>query len=495
MAIAVQVLVAIADAQQAEYVAEALRGQGNQVVIAKNLMEVDTAMAEVRAAIVDTDFSDGAVADWLSLWPVPAVLVADPDCDPAKLAKLCADESSVFILRDAYGRWIDFIPQLARKAIAVRESIDRQNSNIIRAESSYMNLLRVMPDIVYVLDGDGYFAYLNDTISELGWKPAELLGKHFAEIVHPDDLPEVGRTLVLNRFQGVSTGPAQAPKLFDERRSGDRMTRGLVVRLRHKNRDEWAHTKVDAWGEVASLGVNLPEFQGKGLGTVGIIRDVSERRLAEKKLQGELEAKNVLIKEIHHRVKNNLQVVSSILSLEGSCVNSEEARSVFTDCQTQVHSMSLVHEQIYRGTSLEEVDAGAYLSRLAEYLESVHEGSYKGIELKVKAEASNLALDKAIPLSIVVTELVSNAFRYGFPEGRTGTIQLSLEREGDSYELRVEDDGVGHEAGARGGSDAREGLGLELVAALAQQLGGSLKRSSVEGTRVILRFPFAASSS
>jgi PAS domain S-box-containing protein len=494
MAATVPVLVAIADAQQAEYVAEALREQGNQVIIAKNLMEVDTAMAQVRAAVVDTDFSGGAVADWLSLWPVPAVLVADPDCDPAKLAALCGDESSAFILRDAYGRWIDFIPQLARKAIAVRESIDRQNSTIIRAESSYMNLLRVMPDIVYVLDGDGYFAYLNDTISELGWKPSELLGKHFAEIVHPDDLPEVGRSLVLNRFHGVSTGPAQAPKLFDERRSGERMTRGLVVRLRHKNLDEWAHTKVDAWGEVASLGVNLPEFQGKGLGTVGIIRDISERRLAEKKLKSELEAKNVLIKEIHHRVKNNLQVVSSILSLESSCVSDEEAKTVFTDCQTQVHSMSLVHEQIYRGSSLEEVDAAAYLTRLAEYLDSVHEGSYKGIELKVKAEASNLALDKAIPLSIVVTELVSNAYKYAFPEGRAGAIRVSLEREGDYYELRVEDDGLSHEAGAGKGAKAREGLGLELVGALAQQLGGKLERSCDQGTRVCLRFPCALSS-
>ncbi len=345
-----QILVAIEDQGQAQAVETLLRAEGYHVVMARTLMAVDAAMSGVKAAVVDMDFSGGALADWLSLWPVPAVLVADGDCPPARVAELSADESSCFVLRDGTERWLGFVPALVRKAIAVRESIDRQNSNIIRAESSYMNLLRVIPDIVYVLDGDGYFVYLNDAVAQLGWKPTELLGKHFAEIVHPDDLPEVGRSLVLGRFSGVSTGPESSPKLFDERRSGERMTRGLQVRLRHKGYDEWTATKVDAWGEVACLGVNLPEFQGQGHGTVGVIRDVSERRQNEKRLKDEVEAKNLVIKEIHHRVKNNLQVVSSILSLEGACMQDEQARDVFTDCQSQGHSMSLVHEQIYRGS-------------------------------------------------------------------------------------------------------------------------------------------------
>ena len=237
-----------------------------------------------------------------------------------------------------------------------------------------MNLLRVVPDIVYVLDGDGCFVYLNDAVSQLGWKPSELVGKHFAELVHPDDLPEVGRSIVLRRFEG-SDRPAAAPKLFDERRSGDRMTRGLDVRLRHRDGTEWTKASVDAWGEVSSLGVNLPEFQGRGIGTVGLIHDVSERREAERRLARELDSKNLLLKEIHHRVKNNMQVVSSLLSLESDCIEDEQAKAVFVECQTQVQSMALVHEQIYRGSSLEGVEAGAYLARLAEYLGDVHDAA------------------------------------------------------------------------------------------------------------------------
>lgn len=481
------ILVAIQDQGHAESVSAALRGRGFSVTVAADLRSVDEAMSGVQAVVLDTEFAGGALADWLSLWPVPAVLVADPDLAPARIAEITADESSSFVLRDAHGRWVDFIPVLARKALAVRESIDRQNSNIIRAESSYMNLLRVVPDVVYVLDGDGYFIYLNDAIEQLGWKPAELLGKHFAEIVHPDDLPEVGRSLVLNKLQGSCTGDEAAPKLFDERRSGKRMTRGLEVRLRHKSYDEWTRTMVDAWGEVACMGVNLPEFQGQGTGTVGIIRDISERRLRELRVKEELAAKTLLIKEIHHRVKNNLQVVSSILSLEGSCVSDDQARQVFTDCQTQVHSMALVHEQIYRGTSLEDVDAAAYLERLAAYLDSVHDGLDRGVEIKVEASPIAMPLDKAIPLSIIVTELVSNSFKHAFPGGRPGSITVGLSVDEGFYELSVRDDGVGAPFGEA--CSARDGLGVELIDALAQQLSGEVSRRVEGGTIVSLRFP------
>lgn len=481
------ILVAMHDQGYADPVSAALREGGFAVTLAADLRSVDESMAGVQAVVLDTEFAGGALADWLSLWPVPAVVVVAPDLAPSRIAEITADESSSFVLRDAHGRWVDFIPVLARKALAVRESIDRQNSNIIRAESSYMNLLRVVPDVVYVLDGDGYFIYLNDAIEQLGWKPAELLGKHFAEIVHPDDLPEVGRSLVLNKLQGSCTGDEAAPKLFDERRSGKRMTRGLEVRLRHKSYDEWTRTKVDAWGEVACMGVHLPEFQGQGTGTVGIIRDISERRLRELRVKEELEAKTLLIKEIHHRVKNNLQVVSSILSLEGSCVSDDEARQIFTDCQTQVHSMALVHEQIYRGTSLEDVDAAAYLERLAAYLDSVHDGMDRGVEIKVEAAPIAMPLDKAIPLSIIVTELVSNAFKHAFPGGRPGSIIVGLSRDEGVYELSVRDDGVGAELGAA--CSARDGLGVELIDALAQQLSGQVSRRVEGGTIVALRFP------
>ena len=488
-----RILIALSNDEDASLVDEILSSAGHVRTFVTDLRSVEQAMAEADAILTDTEFASGAFADWLSLWPIPAVLVADPLFDPARLAGNTVDESSAFIIRDPDRAWIQYIPLLVRKAASVRESLDRQNSNIIRTESSYMNLLRVVPDIVYVLDGDGCFVYLNDAISQLGWKPAELIGKHFAELVHPDDLPEVGRSIVLRRFEGITTGPQAAPRLFDERRSGDRMTRGLDVRLRHRDGTEWTKANVDAWGEVSSHGVNLPEFQAQGTGTIGLIHDISERREAERKMARELDAKNLLLKEIHHRVKNNMQVVSSLLSLESDCIDDEQIKAVFVECQTQVHSMALVHEQIYRGSSLEGVEAGAYFARLAEYLGDVHDAGGRRISIEARADNQVLPLDTAMPLSIITTELVSNSFKHAFPDSRSGTVTISLVQRDDYYDFSVADDGVGYAESARNHIPGkRKGIGMDLVEALANQLGGTMERRESGGSTVAIRFPAVA---
>jgi len=489
-----RVLLALSYADDSVQATEALRRAGTICSFADDLKSVEQAMGDADVILTDTEFSGGAFADWLSLWHMPSVLVVDPAYNPDRLAENTMDESSAFIIRDPQRAWMSYIPVLVRKVAAVRESQNRQNSNIIRTEHSYMNLLRMVPDIVYVLDGDGCFAYLNDAVSQLGWKPSELLGKHFAEIVHPDDLPEVGRSIVLRRFEGVTTGPLSAPKLFDERRSGERMTRGLDVRLRHRDGVEWTKAAVDAWGEVSSLGVVLPEFQGQGTGTIGLIHDISERREMERNMARELETRDLLLKEMHHRVKNNLQVVSSILSLESDCIEDERDRVVFMECQTQVQSMALVHEQLYRGSSAQGVEAGAYFSRLAEYLMSVHDAHMRGISIRIETGALSLPLDTAIPLAIITTELVSNSFKHGFPENRKGVVTISLSQSGNMYSYAISDNGIGFAASKASGtkSGKRKGIGTDLIDALASQLGGVIERHDAAGAATVIQFPVKA---
>ena len=482
------VLMALVDKGERSRISEVLEQNGDECVFAETIQDVEAAMGSVDVVLTDTSFADGSFADWLTLWPVPAVLVAESDAEPSRLASLIADESSTFCIRDPEGSWERFVPILLRKAAAVRESLHRQNVNIIRTESSYMNLLRMVPDIVYVLDGDGYFVYLNDAVSQLGWKPTELIGKHFAEVVHPEDVPEVARNTVLHRYEGISTGLDGAPKLFDERRAGDRKTKGLEVRLRHKEELAWTRASVDSWGEVSSMGVNLPEFYGKGTGTIGLIHDISERREAARQLARELDSRDLLLKEIHHRVKNNLQVVSSLLSLEGDCITDNSTRSVFTNCQTQIHSMALVHEQIYRGSTLNGIDAAAYFMRLVEYITGVCDAHERGIQVEVAAPSLLLPIDTAIPLSIIVTELLSNAFKHGFPEGRTGKIKITMEDSKDGYQLTVSDTGIGL-GQAKPGVSGRKGIGMDIIGALASQLGGSLTQQGGPGASFSLRFP------
>jgi len=485
----INVLIASEADRDKEQLATCLTAAGYRVQTADTLTALENAIGSADVIVADAYFSNGALADWLMLWPLPALLITDPDTEPEKLLRLCSDEASSFVIRDAQDHWVRFVPVVIRKMLSIRESVDRQNIHVLRTESSYMNLMRLIPDVVYVLDAQGAFVYINDAIRQLGFEPTELIGKHFSSIVHPEDRPEISRQEVLQRFTGIHTGSEKAPKLFDERRSGDRMTKGLEVRFLQKDNPEWTRANVSAWGEVNANGVNLPEFGLGTSGTIGIIHDISARREAERELMTKIETYAVMLKEIHHRVKNNLQVVSSLLALQGGEFE-DEAAAIFESCQTQVQAMALVHEQVYRGSSLQGVDAAAYLARLMEYLTLVFNTESRGITFSIEAGSIVLPLAKAIPLSLILTELITNACKHAFPHGNGGVISVILKQDDSHYELTVRDDGVGFaETAAHPKTEpGRHSIGMDIVMALAAQLGAELHRSSDHGAVTILRF-------
>ncbi len=489
------------EAERAEVAA--IRDDALDITFPADVPEVETLIGAGRADVIVTDFNfaAGGFADWLSLWPLPAVLLVDPGADPARIESTVQDESSVFLVRDPGGEWLRLLPAQIRKARNLRESISRHNAFLSMTERQYMNLLQAIPDIVYMLDGKGRFLYLNDSIRDLGWDPAKLMGHHFTEILHPEDVPRVSKDIVLPRYLGTVTGPESAPKLFDERRSGPRMTRSLEVRLIRKvAADDWRVGSVNAYGEVSSTGMELPEHETLRLGTVGIIRDITLRKEYEKKLESDLAAKEILLKEIHHRVKNNLQVVSSLLNLQENAVNDDRVRSVFLECQTQIQSMAMVHEQLYTSMDLEGVEMEPYISRLAEYLSGVYEAAYRGVGYEVSAQGVRLDLVTAIPLAIITNELISNSFKHGYPSGGPGKVRVSIRDIGERWELEVADDGIGFAGSrARGAESAapgtrsapryNTGLGTDLVAALSAQIRGKQERVDDGGARTFIRFP------
>lgn len=446
---------------------------------------------EADVIVTDFEFHSGALAEWLTLWPLPAVLIVDDDEEPGRIERILHDEASLFLRRTEGRSHLPFLPLLVRKALNIRESIERQNAHLRMTEHQYMNLVQAIPDIVYTLDSTGRFLYLNDAVRELGFDPAALIGRHFSEIIHPEDVPRVSRAMVLPALAGTRTGDALAPKLFDERRSGKRMTRNLEVRLRRTGGSpDYRNSSVTCYGEVSCAGIRLPEYQGAGLGTMGIIRDITLRKMHERKLEIELANKEILLKEIHHRVKNNLQVVSSLLNLQGGMVSDPAAHKVFLDCQTQIQSMSMVHEVLYTSSNFEILDMYPFFERLVDHLSNVYEGTLRGIEWKVSSESVLLDLEHAIPVALIVNELVSNAFKHAFPGDRRGRIDVAARSLGDCITVTVEDDGVGFPVEA--GSERRT-VGTDLVAALAAQLRGSIEYSpgaSGSGTQIVLRFPF-----
>jgi PAS domain S-box-containing protein len=441
---------------------------------------------------MDFRFGGGTLADWLTLWPLPALLLTDPGDDPERIEKSLGDEASLFLERRPDGGHLRLVPILVRKVVNIRESIARQNAHLALSERQYKNLLQAVPDIVYMLDGQGRFIYLNDSVRSIGYEPSSLIGKHFSEIVHPSDLSKVSRATVLRSFEGKVTGPGGAPRLFDERRSGRRMTRNLELRLRQSpGSSEYLVGSVNAYGEVNSRGYRLPELDGGNLGTVGIIRDIGVRKDNQRKLEEALDAKETLLKEIHHRVKNNLQVISSLLHLQEASVSDESSRKVFLECQSQIQTMSMVHEELYRSGDQRGVEMQAYFERLLEYLSGVHDADHRGIRWTVEAGPAVFDLNIAIPVGLIANELASNSYKYAFPEGRRGTIRVALSVEGGDVTLSVSDDGVGLEgpAEASGPRGREKGIGTELVLALASQLRGTMSVQSGPGSVTTISFP------
>lgn len=223
---------------------------------------------------------------------------------------------------------------------------------------------------------------------------------------------------------------------------------------------------------------------GDGLGIISI--DVSERKEWEVKIKASLHEKEVLLKEIHHRVKNNLQIISSLLHLQSEKLASPELAAVFIESQNRVKSMALLHENLYQSGNLSRIDVREYIKNLAAYLSQTYDPGSRGVALTVDVDDVSLDLDTAIPLGLIINELVTNALKHAFPDDEQGQIKVELRKGNEKHSLIVRDDGVGLVELPEIGQT--KSLGLELVHNLVEQLDGALKVRSNPGTEFEITF-------
>lgn len=226
----------------------------------------------------------------------------------------------------------------------------------------------------------------------------------------------------------------------------------------------------------------------QNVGRVWSFRDVTERKRSEDLIRSSLREKEVLLREIHHRVKNNLQVVSSLLNLQARAIKDPLAHEAFRESENRVRSMGLIHEALYKSENLAKIDFGTYIRDLTRTLLHSYVGGREGIAIVVEADNIALSTDSAVSCGLIVHELVSNAMKYAFPAGRCGEIRVGLRSTGESeLTLSVSDDGVGLPPDL----DFRNtpSLGLRLVDGLATQLGGTVELGSGNiGTAFCVRF-------
>jgi two-component sensor histidine kinase len=216
--------------------------------------------------------------------------------------------------------------------------------------------------------------------------------------------------------------------------------------------------------------------------------ELAERRRVEEQVKASLREKEVLLKEIHHRVKNNLQVVSSLLNLQSGQIQDPRITEAFRDSQNRVRSMALIHERLYQSENLAVIDFSDYVRDLAEHLLLSYGVGAENVTLDVEADAVFLDIDTAAPCGLLLNELVSNALKHGFPDSRKGVIQVGLCSDQDGHlTLTVSDDGVGFPKDIDM-QNARS-LGLQLVQTLARQLDGRIEVHRRNGTAFIVTFP------
>jgi two-component sensor histidine kinase len=206
---------------------------------------------------------------------------------------------------------------------------------------------------------------------------------------------------------------------------------------------------------------------------VGVARDVTERKRAMDQISESLREKEVLLKEIHHRVKNNLQIISSLLSLQSEYIKDDAMLKIFKESQHRVRSMALIHEKLYQSKNLAEINFAEYIRELTMQLVRSFGLTTYGIAVQQDLENISLGIDQAIPCGIVVNELVTNALRYAFPGRQSGLIEVSLRSRPDNrIELSVKDNGVGMPPSID--LETADTLGLTLVRMLVDQLQGTV---------------------
>jgi PAS domain S-box-containing protein len=253
---------------------------------------------------------------------------------------------------------------------------------------------------------------------------------------------------------------------------------------------EFQNTVTKRWYYIQDRAI--PWVDGRTV-RMEIATDITDRKLIEEKTKESLREKELLLSEIHHRVKNNMQIISSLLNFQARAIQDSRYIEMFNESQNRIRSMALIHEKLYRSEDFANVDFNSYVKGLTDALFRFYRINPANVVLKTVIEDISLGIDTAIPCGLIINELISNALKHAFPDGRKGNIEVAIRKVGGAgpgswYELKVSDDGVG----ISGDLDIRktDSLGMQLVIALTEhQLQGTweLKRKD-PGTEVLIRF-------
>jgi PAS domain S-box-containing protein len=324
-------------------------------------------------------------------------------------------------------------------------------------------ILNTMADALFLVSLEGEIVSTNIAACQLlRYQESELIGRHVEFIFTPNEKIKI-KEIGLEQL----------------------MKAGFITDI-----ETHFKTKEDGIIPISLSGSLIQDKKGVKQGIIYVGRDISERKKVERIVKDSLREKETLIKEIHHRVKNNLQIISSLLDLQLDTCEDPRILNVFQESKDRIRSMALVHENLYEFGDLARINGIEYIHNLVAYFFNSYGDQAENITPAIHIETPSLSLDMdtAIPFGLILTELLSNALKHAFPPGKEGEIHIViLVTPPGMLTLEVRDNGVGLPAEI----DFREtkSLGLQLVRLLTKQVHGTLEVKRKEGTTVIITFP------
>lgn len=336
--------------------------------------------------------------------------------------------------------------------ITERNRSDEQRSRLIQ-------VVETSVDAIIMLSPWGQIETWNTAAATLfGYSSEEMVGQPYAVLV-----PESARDQLATMLEEVWAG-------------------------KQRSHYEMVHVRRDGTQLDASVTTStVLDYQARVIGIAQILRDLSDQKRVEKQLRQSLDEKEVLLREIHHRVKNNLQVISSLLNLQSTNRTSAAARDVLLDSQNRIGSMALVHQLLYQSNDVGRIDFSEYIRTLVARLVDTYNVGPDRVTTSVNAVPISLDIDRAIPCGLVLNELVTNALTHAFPEGHAGHLAVTLESIDDTIMLTVKDDGVGLPPELDIATSST--FGLRIAHTLARQLDGELTVTRNSGTTARIVFP------
>ncbi|MCK9151581.1 PAS domain S-box protein [Methanobacterium alcaliphilum] len=325
------------------------------------------------------------------------------------------------------------------------------------SEKHYRILADNVTDIISVHDPTGLITYISPSCENItGYTVEECIGKNGYDFIHPQDLD------VLKKAQQIL-------------RSGDSYS--AEFRLRKKDGSY-------LWVETNGKGIFKNDSVKE---TIVVTRNISQRKSIEEKLKKSLEDNKMLLREINHRVKNDLMLISSLMNLQCKHTQNQEAIDILQETRSRAYSMALVHQMIYKSSKLEYMNFEDYIGYVTTELFRVYQKEDQIIKLKMDLEEVLLDVNFSIPLALILNELVVNALKHAFPDLRNGNIKINLHKTPDGHvSLEVADDGVG--APSDFSIDNTDSFGFEIIKSLVIQIKGSLETNFENGTKVIIKF-------